>query len=88
MSKIAEVQCVLVVAPNYWGKGKTKQEADRQLKAAGYRPQKQTKENKGKIARAYYLFTCPPEEVHVTSDVDVRWRYKQDAQCVKMYEYL
>lgn len=88
MADIAKAQSVLVVAPNYWGKGATKQEADRQLKLAGYRQQKKTKDNKGKPARVYYLFSCKTDELSVTSDVDVRFSYPPKSTCIRFEEYL
>lgn len=79
-----EAQCVLAIGPNYWGKGATIKEAERELKRAGYSPPR--KPQKGTTKRVYYFFNCPPDEVAVTSFLDCQFNWPKDKVAMRLEE--
>lgn len=77
-----DVQCVLVVVPNYWGKGKDLKTALREVRRAGYRPPRIKKV--GQLKEVHYYFSCPPEKVVVESFVDCRYEWPKEDTCMRM----
>lgn len=76
-----DVKCVVVIVPNYWGKGKDLKTALREVRRAGYKPPRLKKV--GDLKEIHYYFSCAPEEVAVESCIDCQLNWPKDATVLR-----